>query len=294
MKKNTAFLTILILTALTLPLQAQDTYTLWERLEKPHHKPSDVKEYQEVNWDVLCTYNVTEPTLTVYKAEGKNTKKAVIILPGGGYNLLAIQHEGHDIAKALAQQGITGAVLKYRLPNPKSSDQPHLVPLSDTRRALQLLRANAEKYGLHKNAVGVMGFSAGSHLATVTSLWKSDDETESPNFSVLIYGATILSESNQQWLETSLYHRKMTKEEIAQNTLLNLVSKDTPPAFLIHAYDDDTCNVDESIRYAEKLRQHNVPAEMHLFQKGGHGFGLGRDEGTKQWLQLFVAWLNAE
>ena len=139
-----------------------------------------------------------------------------------------------------------------------------------------------------------MGFSAGSHLATVTSLWKSDDQTENPNFSVLIYGATILSESNQQWLEESLYHRKMTDEEVAQNTLLNLVSKDTPPAFLIHAYDDDTCNVDESIRYAEKLRQHNVPTEIHLFQKGGHGFGLGRDEGTKQWVQLFAAWLNAE
>jgi len=138
-----------------------------------------------------------------------------------------------------------------------------------------------------------MGFSAGSHLATVTSLWRSEDKEENPNFSALIYGVTNLTDANLQWLEESLYFRKLTEEEMAQNRLLDLVSKDTPPAFLVHAYDDDICNVEETTLYAQKLFEHNVLVEMHLFPKGGHGFGMGRKEdGTDQWVQLFINWLK--
>lgn len=273
---------------------AQDVYKLWEGQEKPFYKENNLKEYEKESWGAMCVFNVTEPTLTVYKTKGLNTGYSVIIIPGGGYNVEAIYHEGHDIAKVLAKQGITAAVLKYRLPNPESSDHPHLVPLTDTRRALKLLRENAEKYGINNKKVGVMGFSAGSHLATVTSLWKSNNKEENPNFSVLIYGVTNLTDENLKWLEESLYYRKLTQEEITQNKLLNLVSKDTPPAFLVHAYDDETCNVEETTLYAQKLFEHNVLVEMHLFPKGGHGFGMGRKEdGTDQWLQLFVNWLKS-
>ena len=156
-----------------------------------------------------------------------------------------------------------------------------------------MLREKSEEYGINKEKVGVMGFSAGSHLATVASLWESENKDENPSFSALIYGVTNLSEANLKWIEESLYFRKLTEEEIAQNTLLNLVSTDTPPAFLVHAYDDDVCNVEESTLYAKKLFEHNVSVEMHLFPKGGHGFGMGRKEdGTDQWLHLFVNWLK--
>jgi len=189
--------------------------------------------------------------------------------------------------------GLAGAVLKYRLPNPKSSDHPHLVPLADARKALKLLRQKAKQYGIDKNKVGVVGFSAGSHLSTALSLWKSDDKDENPDFSGLIYGVTNLSEENKTWLEESLYHRKMTKEELAKNTLLNLVSENTPPAFLVHACNDDVCMLVESTMYAEKLIEKNVLVEMHLFPKGGHGFGLGRkSDGTDQWLPLFANWIK--
>jgi acetyl esterase/lipase len=273
---------------------AQDVYKLWDGQEKPYSKENHLKEYEKVSsFDVVCAYDVTEPTLTVYRAVGENSRKAVILLPGGGYSLVAIYHEGHDLAKILAKQGITTAVLKYRLPKTESSDQPHLVPLTDTRRALKLLRTHSKKYGFERDKLGVMGFSAGSHLATVASLWKSDDLEENPNFSGLIYGVTDLDANNLKWLEEDLYHRKLTDEEVAQNTLLNLVSKDTPPAFLVHAYDDDVCNVKESTLYADKCVEHGVPVEMHLFSKGGHGFGVGREEdGTAQWVQLFVNWLK--
>ncbi|MBW2542805.1 MAG: alpha/beta hydrolase [Deltaproteobacteria bacterium] len=274
---------------------AQDVYELWAGQEKPHYRENDLEEYEKVSsFGVVCAYDVTEPTLSVYRAEGENSGRAVILLPGGGYELVAIYHEGHDLAKLLAKRGITTGVLKYRLPRTESSDQPHLVPLADTRRALELLRAHAEKYGFAKDKLGVVGFSAGSHLATVASLWRSDDEAENPNFSGLIYGVTELDAENRKWLEESLYHRKMTDGEVAQNTLLELVSKDTPPAFLVHAYDDDVCNVRESTLYAEKCVEHGVPVEMHLFPKGGHGFGAGRrEDGTAQWIPLFVNWLKS-
>ena len=127
----------------------------------------------------------------------------------------------------------------------------------------------------------------------MVSLWKSEDEMENPNFSGLIYGVTNLKKDNLQWLENSLYYRKMTEEEIAKNRLLDLVSEDTPPAFMVHAYDDEVCHVSETTLYAEKLFEHKVPVEMHLFPKGGHGFGMGRaEDGTDQWVPLFVNWLK--
>ena len=273
---------------------SQEVFNLWDGAEKPYYKDNELQEYEKDSWGVPCAFDVIEPTLTVYKAVGGNTGKAVIILPGGGYSVVAIYHEGHDLASALTSQGITVAVLKYRLPNPQSSDMPQHVPLADTRRALKLLRDMAGDYGINKDQIGLMGFSAGSHLATVASLWKSNDHDENPNYSALIYGVTNLSDANLKWLEESLYYRKLTPTEIAQNRLLDLVSSDTPPAFLVHAYDDNECKVEETTFYAQKLFEHNVSVEMHLFPKGGHGFGAGRKEdGTDQWLQLFANWLHS-
>jgi acetyl esterase/lipase len=270
-----------------------DVYVIWDGENKPFYKVNTIKEYEEKCWGTLCVFDVVEPTLTVYKAKGKNTGIGVVILPGGGYTAEAIHPEGHDVAKVLAKQGITAAVLKYRLPNPKTSDQPNMVPVSDARRAIRLLRQMADKYGIRKS-VGVLGFSAGSHLATVTSLWKSSEATENPDFSALMYGTTTLSDENLKWLEEALYFRKLTAEELAQNRLLDLVSNKTPPAFLVHAYDDDVCKVEETTFYAQKLFEHNVLVEMHLFPKGGHGFGLGRkQDGTDQWMQLFVNWIKS-
>ncbi len=273
---------------------AQDVFKLWEDQKKPYYKENNLKEYEKISsFNVMCAYDVTEPTITIYKAKGKNTGKCVVIIPGGGYSLVAIYHEGYDIAKVLSENGITAVVLKYRLPNPLSSDIPHLVPITDTRRALKLIREKAGIYGINKEEIGVMGFSAGSHLATVCGIWKSKDKNENPNFSALIYGVTLSSDINIKWLEESLFYRKMTNKEISENNLIDFVTENTPPAFLAHAYDDTECKIEESTLYAEKLIENNVLAEMHLFSKGGHGFGLGRKEdNTDQWLPLFITWLK--
>jgi acetyl esterase/lipase len=283
----------LLLGVLLNPAQAQEVVKLWEGQAKPFHKANTLVERVEEVWGTRCIANVTDPTLTIYRAKGKNSGVGVLVIPGGNYSVVAVHHEGYDIAKALSNHGITAAVLKYRLPDPKTSDQPELVPITDTKRALKLLRQRSGEYGIDKKKIGVLGFSAGSHLATVASLWKSIDGEENPNFSGLIYGVTNLSQENLKWLEESLYFRKLTVEEIAKNRLLTLVNKATPPAFLVHSYDDDTCKVEESTLYAQKLYETGVPVEMHLFPKGGHGFGIGRKGGsTNQWLPLFVRWLT--
>jgi acetyl esterase/lipase len=273
-------------------VQAQDVLRLWEGQTKPYYKDNTLVEREEKVWGIGCAVNVTEPTLTIYPAQGKKAGVGVVIIPGGNYQAVAIHHEGYDVAKALSDRGIVAAALKYRLPDPRTSDQPERVPLADARRALKLLRQQSAKYSINPNKVGVLGFSAGSHLATVTSLWKSPDAEENPAFSGLIYGVTGFSEENLKWLEERLYFRKLTAEERARNRLLDLVGNTAPPAFLVHAYDDDTCRVEESTLYAQRLFECKAPVELHLFPKGGHGFGLGRkSDGTDQWLALFVAWL---
>lgn len=293
MKYTLRLILSLCVLSIGLQLQSQEVVDLWEGMETPYLKDNDLEEYEEEIWGTRCLRNITEPTLTIYPAQGANSGKAVLIIPGGGYEIVAIHHEGYDLAKALSAQGITAAVLKYRLPLPASSDSPHLVPLTDARRALKLLRERRKVLGFSNKEVGVLGFSAGSHLATVLGLWKSDDEDENPNFSALIYGVTDISNKNLAWLEKSLYHRKMTELEKKQNTLLDQIDTTTPSAFLVHAYDDEVCLVKESTGYAKKLRENKVPVETHLFQVGGHGFGMGREEdGTNQWVSLFINWVK--
>jgi acetyl esterase/lipase len=272
---------------------AQEVYDLWPDNEIPHYKENDLIENEQNLWGTTCLADVTHPTLTVFKPQGRVTSKAVIVIPGGGYNIVAIHHEGYEVAKALANAGITAAVLKYRLPNPKSSDKPELVPLSDARKALKLFRTLSSKYGFSDSEVGMVGFSAGGHLTTVASLMKSENPRENPDFSASVYGVTILSEVNLKWLEESLYFRPLTSKEKRKNTLLDLVDEDSPPTFLVHAYDDEVCKVEESTLYAEKLVANKVKVEMHLFPEGGHGFGLGHQEnGTSQWMDLFINWIK--
>ena len=273
--------------------QSNILINIWGNKEKPFYKENTLEEYFKKEWGTLNVYNVTEPTLEIFPAKGKNQNKCVLILPGGGYSLVAINHEGYDIARILSEHGITSAVLKYRLPNILSSNQPHKVPLIDTRKALKILRTRTKEFKYGTDQIGIIGFSAGSHLAAMASLLDSGNNVERPNFVALIYGVTRLKNKTQIHLEENLFYRKLTIEEEFQLDLINLINENTPPTFLVHAYDDSVCHVSESTDYAEKLFEKNIPVEMHLFAKGGHGFGLGREiDGTDQWLNLFISWLS--
>jgi acetyl esterase/lipase len=283
----------LALATLSAPSLAQQVLPVWGDEAPPLSKAHTLEEYEAPCWEAICAYQVVNPTLTVYLPPGRSNGSAVVILPGGGYEVEAVYHEGYEIAEALAKRGTVAAVLKYRLPNPETVTNPEQVPLADVRQALSLLRRKQADIGFNAVRFGVLGFSAGSHLATFSSLDRASDPARNPDFSILVYGVTRLSPENQEWLERTLYHRKMTGEEIADQTLLERVNANTPPAFLVHAFDDDTCHYTESTLYAEALNQHGVEAEIHLFARGGHGFGPGREQdGTSQWLELAANWLD--
>ncbi|WP_068544450.1 alpha/beta hydrolase [Thalassotalea crassostreae] len=272
---------------------AHQEISLYGTEKMPYSKPNELKEYEADCWGATCIYQVVNPTLTIFKPTTASNGAAVLILPGGGYQTEAIYHEGYEIAKILSSKGILAAVLKYRLPNPLSATKPELVPITDLRKALSLLREQHQELKINPNNIGVMGFSAGSHLATVASVNLSQVAEENPNFSLLIYGVTRLNNENKKWLQDSLYHRPLTSQEIAENTLLKRISPHTPPAFLVHAMDDEICHYLESTLYAQALHSKNIPVEIHLFPTGGHGFGAGNiEDGTDQWLALASNWIN--
>jgi len=273
---------------------AQEVIHLWTG-QPPYSKPNPIQESIVESWGVPCAKNVTNPTLTIYAARGDNSGHAMIILPGGGYELESIVNEGQKIAEYLSSQGIVAGVLKYRLPLLEISDQPHLLPIADARRAIRLLKSAADKYGIHPSKVGILGFSAGGHLAATASVLTSKNKDENPDFSALIYPVTTLNPENQKWLEESLFHRSMTETEKKQYALVDNISKVTPPAFLLHAYDDRVVPIKESFLYAEALTAAGRDVEAHYFAKGGHGFGPGRPEdGTSQWLDLLANWIKRQ
>lgn len=276
------------------PLMAQEVIHLWAG-QPPYSKPNSLEESVIESWGVPCAKNVTHPTLTVYRAAGDPSGRAMIILPGGGYEVESIVAEGQLIAEDLSSQGVVAAVLKYRLPLKQASDQPHLLPITDARQAVALVKSMAGDYGVDPAQVGIMGFSAGGHLAAAVSVLTSGKQNENPDFAALIYPVTTLGAENQKWLEKSLFHRKMTDDEKKQYDLVGNVTKATPPAFLLHAYDDDVVPIDESLLYAKALTKTGQDVELHLFAHGGHGFGPGRpDDGTAQWLGLLANWIKRQ
>ncbi len=285
-------LIVLVLTLTGQSLIAQEVIPLWTGLP-PYSKSNALKETVIESWGVPCVKNVTKPTLTVYRAQGDSCGRAMIVLPGGGYAVESFVAEGQRIAEYLSSKGIVAAVLKYRLPLTEASDQPHLLPVTDARRAIALMKSRAGDFGFDTSRVGIMGFSAGGHLAATVSAWTADEPNENPDFSALIYPVTTLGAENQKWLEESLFHRKMTDAERRQYELVENVTKATPPAFLLHAYDDDVVPISESLLYAKALAAMGQDVEMHLFSRGGHGFGPGRtDDGTSQWLGLLANWIK--
>ncbi len=285
---------VLFFISLTCRVFAQDIIDVWEG-EPPYSKPNSLQEEIFESWGVPCVKNVTIPTLTIYTSEGEKSGNAMIVCPGGGYEVQSFVAEGQKIAEYLASQGIVAGVLKYRLPLKEASDQPHLLPITDARRAISVMKSLAEKYGFDPHKVGIMGFSAGGHLATTASVWTSDNADENPDFSALIYPVTTLGESNQKWLEETLYHRPMTAEEQKHYALVDHVSASTPSAFLLHAYDDGLVPIAESQDYADAMYKNNRPVEVHFFAKGEHGFGPGRaSDGTDQWLGLLANWIKRQ
>ena len=246
------------------------------------------------------TSQVTTPNLSVYlpKKELVN-RSAVIIFPGGGYSHLAMYKEGKKVAEWLNSLGITAFVLKYRLPSNLSMKDKTIGPLQDAQEAIRMVRRNAKEWDLDPTKIGVLGFSAGGHLASTLSthcqdkVYDASEISARPDFSILIYPVISMEEGiTHNGSKTNLLGENASKELIEKYSNEKQITSETPKAFLVHASDDKVVPVANSINYYLNLLKYNVPAEMHLYENGGHGFGLGTKGTHIDWPKACAKWLE--
>ena len=240
-----------------------------------------------------ATY-VSRPTMTIYPPKGPNTHAAILVLPGGGYEAVAMDLEGTEICGWITKQGVTCIVLKYRVPQAwhhahvEKAPKPQL-PLQDAQRAMGLLRYRSASYGIDPHKIGVIGFSAGGHLAAAvsnaekriySSVDSADREPSRPDFAILLYPGHLWDQTSPK---TSLKLSPWVK-----------IRADAPPTLLIHSMNDPTDNVRHSLAYGLALNDLGVKVEMHLYARGGHAFGIRptSDPITTEWPELVEKWLH--
>jgi acetyl esterase/lipase len=242
-----------------------------------------------------ATY-VSRPTMTIYQPRGQNSRAAVLVLPGGGYAAVAMDLEGTEICDWITQQGMTCILLKYRVPQTWRHGDGHVeeaprvqLPLQDAQRAMGLLRSGASSYGIDPHKIGVIGFSAGGHLAAAVSnaetrtyepVDAADRESSRPDFAILLYPGHLWDESSPRpGLELSSWVE---------------ISPDAPPTLLIHAMNDPTDDVRHSMAYGLALTRAGVPVDLRFYARGGHAFGIRPTDApiTTEWPELVVKWLQ--
>ena len=277
----------------------------------PEFAETSGKEFLVAGRPAIGINNVTRPTMTVYSPKGKNSGAAVIIFPGGGYQTLAIDLEGTEVCDWLTPKGITCVVLKYRVtdvgPYPKSGPYPESpMALEDAQRTMGLVRLHAAEWHIDPHKIGVLGFSAGGHLSAAISTHfatrlyphvdAADQESCRPDFAVAIYpGHLSLSaaewDANQGTKKFVVHHPPTADKDLWLNPEVPVTSH-TPPTFLLQAEDDHEDSVYDSLAYYIALTKAGVPAEMHLYARGGHAFGLRHTKSAiTDWPQLVDRWL---
>ena len=292
--RMTSLATMFVL-SLAISLAAAEkslTINLWPK-SVPGEKEAIAEEKTQVQKDtgkVTSITNVSVPTIAVYRpAKDHDTGVAVVVAPGGGYNNLAIGHEGEDVAEWLNSIGVTAVVLKYRVP--RRADQPKNEPpigaLQDAQRAISLVRGKASEWGLDPKRIGMLGFSAGGHLAAwaatnsdkraYEAVDAADQVSCRPDFAVMIYPGGVISRDKPTELSPEIR-----------------VSSTTPPSFFAHA-GDDRVSPENSVRMYLALKQAGVPADLHIYSKGGHGFGLRPSKNpSNTWPKRCEEWLRSQ
>lgn len=303
--KNYITVTILIIILkISTSLYAQDrTIPLWTNDIPDAINTTDYKEKEVIKDDkVIRISHVAIPTISIFlPSETKSNGTAMLILPGGGYSHLSIDKEGMKVAKWLNTLGITAFVLKYRLPSDLIMKDKTIGPLQDAQEAMRFIRKNANQWNIDTAKIGIIGFSAGGHLASTLSTHYNDiiyktDQTISarPNFSVLIYPViTMTKEVAHKGSQTNLLGTNPSQKIIDKFSNEKWVTAETPPAFLVHATDDMVVPSENSINYYLALKNNKVSAELHLYEKGGHGFGLGIKDTSMFWTKDCTEWLKS-
>ena len=262
---------------------------------------SGVKETYYKGKDQLSRVrNVTEPKLYFYKSLKKGIRPAVIICPGGGYAIVSIEKEGDQIARWYTEQGFHAFVLKYRLPNAKAQKDPCVAPLMDAQAAIKYVRSHATQYDVLADKVGIMGFSAGGHLAASASnlfskpvLAGATSAEVRPDFSVLCYPViTFTSPKQHKGSRIRLVGKEASEAKNKQFSMEHQVNDKTPPTFIIHANDDGGVPPENTHMYYEALVKHRIPSRKVIIDKGGHGFGMDRSNPAYGWQRELKKWLK--
>lgn len=297
-----SFYLFLLLFGIITHLHAQNkTLALWNKIPDEISNP-DYKEKEVIKEGrIQSTSLVTTPTLSVFlPKEIKLNQTAVLIFPGGGYSHLSMDKEGTKVAEWLNTLGIVAFVLKYRLPSDLIMKNKSVGPLQDAQEAVRYVRSNAAKWNIDPNKIGTIGFSAGGHLASTLVTHFNDKVYDSkfsssarPDFSILIY--PVISMENgitHKGSQTNLLGKDPSQILIDGFSNEKRITSETPPTFLIHASDDGAVLPENSINYYLALKEKNIPAELHIYETGGHGFGLGVKDTSRFWTNDCKQWLK--
>jgi len=294
------FIVYLAAMLFALHANAQTDVPLYDSV-LPNAIPCSVTETSSIDNGILIIGNVTKPTLTAYfPPKDKINGAAVLVIPGGGYGIVAAGHEGSDIAKAFNAAGVTAFVLKYRIPNDACMTDKMFVPLMDAQQALYIIRKNAVEYGIDTAKVGVIGFSAGGHLAaTLSTHFDRPVRTElanadlRPNFSMLIYPVISFNETiAHMGSRENLIGKNADSSWVHYFSNEEQINAQTPPAFFVHAADDNVVPCANSIVYFTALQKLKIPTELHIYEHGGHGFGLNNTTTQDKWFESCLNWLR--
>lgn len=300
---ETKTLILLLIFAFTSATAQDMTVKLWPEKIPGAKKSATYHEETIMNDRSLPRVaKVTDPELLVYLApREKATGAAVVICPGGGYGILAIDHEGYDIAKWLNEMGVSGIILKYRLPSDEIMEDKSVGPLQDVQEAIRTVRRRAGEWNLNPHKIGVMGFSAGGHLAgTASTMYaeqvytSKDDVSARPDFSLLIYGVLSMQPGvTHEGSKRNLLGNNVAQDKADRFSNELRIDANTPPAFLVHSADDDAVPVENSIRYYQALKKAGVTGELHIYESGGHGYGLAPNGDTESmWPEACRAWMK--
>nr|WP_320022921.1 alpha/beta hydrolase [uncultured Draconibacterium sp.] len=301
-KKLVVALICVIATIGSLSAQVQ-VIDLWNGKVPGAIQSDEFKQNVDTIAGWIDKHSIVKPDLYFYPAPAeKATGTAVVICPGGGYSGLAIRHEGLQVAQWFNSVGITAFVLTYRQPDDAIMENKSIGPLQDGQRAIRLVRRHAKEWGINPEKIGIMGFSAGGHVASTISTHYNEkvydpvDSTNArPNFSLLIYPVISMDSTiTHSGSRVNLLGNSPTPEQVMHFSNELQVNEQTPPAFVVHSLDDDVVPVQNSIKYALAMKKHHVPCELHIYESGGHGYGMAPGGSTQSmWPEVCLKWLDA-
>jgi acetyl esterase/lipase len=265
----------------------------------PNSKPAPSTYHEGLN-EWRCVTNVSIPTLTPFLLKDGSVHTAVLVIPGGGYSGVAMGHEGDSIACAFNKIGVNAFVLKYRLPSDSTMVDKTIGPLQDAQTALLTIRKNANQWNINPARVGVIGFSAGGHLASTLGthfdkpvIKNSDKISLRPDFMALIYPVITFGKFAHMGSRENLIGKNPSQQLIDLYSNEKQVTAATPPAFLVHAEDDNVVPVQNTLMFYDALLQNKVKAETHIYAGGGHGYGLNNSTTRDYWFDRLKEWMDA-